>query len=329
MVCVFCLCFTIFCHPSASYAQKNQEDKVVNFELVNENLDIKLKEAKFESAKQDKLKEEKLKESKDLQNKKSELKNEQKKLEEELRQLEAALNQKTTESTRIASKKIMLEEEITDLKGKIEFERHHFKLMQDALKLDDSQHNSKASSQQDYQEFIDNLLREYAKQFGLEYEKLMKKAQIREKALLLTKIEELSNSNAAKQAELQELQVKLSALGAEIHENEKKRDLLKKELAELEAKKHQEHENYLKEKNLKEARANILEKENENLKEKIENTQRSANEALKVIIELEFEIKTYEKLLKMEESRGNITLNASASSEHVDIPVRGYLSRRM
>lgn len=300
-----------------AYAQKNQEDKVVNFDLVNENLEHKLNEAKAESTKQDIIRDEKLKEAKELQNKKTDLKNEQKRLEDELKALEAALNQKTSESTRIASKKIMLEEEISDLKAKIEFEQHHFKLMQDALRLDDSEHASRASSQQDYQEFIDNLLRDYAKQFGKEYERLMKKAQIREKALLITKVEDLSNTNKAKREELEALQVKLKDLGAQIHQNEEKQKLLKAKLKELEDTKDKEHQNYMKEKAIRETEANRLERANDQLKDQIEKTQRNANEALKVIIELEFEIKTYEKLLKMEEQRNSASFRRdSVSSEH-------------
>ena len=284
----------------------------------------------MEAVKQEKIKEEKLKESKELQTKKGDLKAEQKKLEDELKKLEAALNQKTTESTRIASKKIMLEEEINDLQGKILFEQQHFKLMEEALRLDDSQHASRASSQKDYQEFIDDLLKDYAKQFGAEYEKLMKKAQIREKALLIKKVEDLSNTNASKQKELEQLQEKLKHLGKEIHDNEKKRDALREDLKRLEAQKHKEHEEYVKEKTIKEARAHQLEKDNDNLKDKIEQTQKSANEALKVIIELEFEIKTYEKLLKMEENRNGShhNISVSHSQDHIDIPMSEVQSQQ-
>lgn len=298
-----------------AYAQKNQGDKLVNFDEVNKNLDDRLREAKIKAAAQEKLKDQKLKESKELQSRKSDLKSEQKKLEDELKNLEAGLNMKTTEATRVASKKIILEEEIDDLQEKILFERHHFDLMEQALRLDDSQQASKASSQQDYQEFIDTLLRDYAQQFGDEYEKLMKKAQIREKALLMTKKEKLDETIAAKKVEKDELQKKLNDLGQEIHENEKKLNVLKEELAKLEAQKHQEHDEYLKQKTIKDAEAHRLQKENEKLKENIELTQKSANEALKVIIELEFEIKTYEKLLRIEDPN-NQTLNSTANMSH-------------
>jgi len=312
------------------YAQKNgKDDKVVNFDDVNKNLDDNLRNAKIQKEKEEKLKEIKLNESNELQNRKSDLKKQQKQLEDELKKLEANLNMKTNEATRIASKKIILEEEILDIKDKIQFERHHFKLMEDALRLDDSQNASRAASSQDYQEFIDNLLKEYAQQFGEEYEKLMKKAQIREKALLIAKKEKLDETIESKKVERDELQQKLNHLGQEIHDNEKRLEALKKELAILEAKKEHDHKNYVQEKAIKDAEVHRLQKENEQLKENIELTQKSANEALKVIIELEFEIKTYEKLLRMEDNRGKLNMSQSmddstmrrADASHEDVPL--------
>lgn len=161
------------------YAKKAQGDNLVDFTAVNDNLDANLKEAKVKQVREEAIKAEKVEENKALHKKKEELKHEQKRLEEELKNLEASLNMKTSEATRVASKKIILEEEIDDLKQKILFERHHFKLMEDALRLDDSQHASRASSQQDYQEFIDNLLREYAQQLArvLKIRKTQKRTQ--------------------------------------------------------------------------------------------------------------------------------------------------------
>lgn len=301
------------------YAQKNQGDKLVNFDPVNENLKKELFEAKRKNAEQEKIKAEKLDLSKDLQSRKGDLKKERAQLEAQLKDLEKDLNNKTQEATRIASKRIMLDEEIDDLRDKIEFERNHFLLMEQALKLDDQESASRALSSVGSQDFIDNILKEYAEEFGREYEKLMKKAQIREKALLTTKKERLDDAIAAKNVEKEELQGKLNNLAQEIFQNEKKLKELQKDLDELNKVKAQDYDEYIRQKNIKEAEVQRLQKENEDLKESIEITQKSANQALKVIIELEFEIKTYERLLSMEQGKG---LNVSAMSQSLDSSLR-------
>lgn len=293
------------------YATKNQEEKLVDFNPVNENLDENLEQVKKDLAKQAIIKEQKLEESQKLQDQKTKLKAEQKKLENELKNLEGLLNSKTTESTRVASKKIILEEEINDLEGKIKFEEQHFHLMEEALRLklhDAEEHGSKNPSNVDHQEFMENLLKDYAKQFGAEYEKLMRRAMIKEKALLTHKLERLREANRAKESDLQELNDKLAKLGRDILENEQELGRLKAELEALENQKNKESQEFVKEKMIKEGTVKVLEDNNDKLRSQIDATQKSANEALKVIIELEFEIKTYERLLKIEEQRGNLSV---------------------
>lgn len=294
------------------YAQKNQEEKLVDFAPVNENLDNNLDQVKKDLAKQNLIKEQKLEESQKLQDQKTKLKTEQRKLEEELKKLEALLNAKTTEATRAASKKIILEEEINDLEGKIAFEEQHFQLMEEALRLKlidpEGENSGKSPSNIDHQEFMENLLKDYAKQFGAEYEKLMRRAMIKEKALLTHKLEKLREANRVKESDLQELNNKLAKLGRDILENENELKRLKAELVALEKQKSNEHEDFVKEKLIKEKAIKTLEDNNDKLRNQIDATQKSANEALKVIIELEFEIKTYERLLKIEEQRGNLSV---------------------
>ena len=118
----------------------------------------------------------------------------------------------------------------------------------------------------------------------------------------------MREANRAKESDLQELNNKLAKLGRDILENENELKRLKAELVALEKQKSNEHEDFVKEKLIKEKAIKTLEDNNDKLRNQIDATQKSANEALKVIIELEFEIKTYERLLKIEEQRGNLSV---------------------
>merc|ERR1711935_570632 len=150
------------------------------------------------------------------------------------------------------------------------------------------------------EKFIDDLLKKYALQFGIEYEKLLKKAQDREKILLQKQLEVLLKANAEKTADLEKLREEMIELAKEMRENEKKIKEQTKILEALDNTKNKEADDNNEKKRKLESEVESMEKKNEDLKKKIEATQKSANEALLVIIQLEFEIKTYEKLLKME-----------------------------
>ena len=72
-----------------------------------------------------------------------------------------------------------------------------------------------------------------------------------------------------------------------------------------------------------------LEVENEVLTKRIERTQQNANEALLVIIQLEFEIKTYERLLNIEQGvHDDHSDRHSVSSRHSSHSGLSYHSRR-
>ena len=300
-----------------------------------DNLEAKEKEVTEKIQEEEKEKAKKEIANKKLQDEKRDLKEKYRKMELQMRELENQLNNKTAEATKVASRKIILEEEIYDLEGKISFEQQHFKLMEEALRFGppgEVEENKKPGDSKkpssDNQNFLEDILKDYAKQFGDEYERLMRKHQIREKALLTARLNKIVKKNDEKKTEVDELSNKLKKLGIEIIENEKELEKLRKELAALEETKTKDQSEYENAKKLKEMLIEKLEKENDNLRIRIDATQKSANEALKVIIELEFEIKTYERLLRLEQENGNLSILKGEEEEKdqnaedtIDIPL--------
>jgi len=238
---------------------------------------------------------------KELKEKRERLKREQEELAVELKRLESDLTKKTKDNTIIAGQKIALDEDIKDLESKINFQKQHFELMKDALAIAEGEETSRPASRHDEEGFITKLLQTYADQFGKEYEKLMKKAQMREKEMLTRKLEELKNLNMEKEKELQKLADEMKVLAEQIRENDIKIRELNQKLQELNKVKSDEQQNYDSQKSVKEDNLKRLIIENEKLKDQIEKSKKSANEAIKVICELQFEIKTYEKLLSIDE----------------------------
>jgi len=283
------------------YAKRSQTDKSANFAKVNAHLDYQLKEAEENVEEAQRFRSITSIKEKELKEKRENLKREQEELANELKRLESDLTKKTKENTHIAGQKIALDEDIKDLESKINFQKQHFELMKDALAIPDGEETSRPTSRHDEEGFITKLLQTYADQFGKEYEKLMKKAQMREKEMLTRKLAELKLLNLEKEKELQKLADEMKQLAEQIKENDIRIRELNQKLQELNKTKADEQQNFESQKSVKEDNLKRLLVENEKLKDQIEKSRKSANEAIKVICELQFEIKTYEKLLSIDE----------------------------
>lgn len=305
------------------YAKRSQTDKSANFKLVNDHLDKQLKKTQEDVDEAQRYRSITILKEKELKEKRERLKREQEELAIELKRLESDLTKKTKDNTIIAGQKIALDEDIKDLEAKIDFQKTHFELMKDALAIPDGEETSRPASRHDEEGFITKLLQTYADQFGKEYEKLMKKAQMREKEMLSRKLQELKILNLEKEKELQKLADEMKVLAEQIRENDIKIRELNQKLQELNKVKSDEQQNYDSQKSVKEDNLKRLIIENEKLKDQIEKSKKSANEAIKVICELQFEIKTYEKLLSIdEENTAEGILKAVVEDNNVGSSIR-------
>ena len=152
---------------------------------------------------------------------------------------------------------------------------------------------------------MEGLLNKYAEQFKKEYEKLIATQREREVKTLLHQLKKYNNECDIKRHEIDEMNDQIREMKRDITKKTAERNAIRNELDALKREQMARHKIAEARRSELEGEIRKLEKQNQILSTSIEKTQERANEALLVIIQLEFEIKTYENLLDTQKNLGS------------------------
>jgi len=296
-----------------AYAQQSKEDRAVDFSEVEQNLQEELKTLEVQKvASSSALQNNKNAELK-LASQKKDLKKQYNDLEAQLRQLKNELTIKSEASNKIARNKIKYEQDLEELKHRHRFEEEHFELMEEALKLPELEDEPGKEEKKSYKaEDVKDLLDEYAKEFKKEYTVLMKKQQGKEILILQEQLKRLEDEMKGKEMKLKIVKEVNSKLEEDLVELKKRQKELKDKLQQVMKKKQIQDQVHDTKRNSLAREIEEIKNECDKVTQEIEKKHKMANEALQIIIQLEFEIKTYDRLLSMEDSQTESFLNQSA-----------------
>lgn len=284
-----------------AFLKSNSKDQVVNFKPVHDNLDHQKTLIAGQELVINKQLEDVKEDEKKLSDEKSKLKEQAQKLKSEMEELQRQLDRKVMLANRVTRGRIQLEEDVDHIEEQLKFEAEHYRMMQEALELKLGPEKLEERHKFNSDDMVKDLLDDYSKKFKDEYNALLTKQRKREIMLLKQQLDKLNDEKKIKEAQLIKIKKENEDLRKVADEAIKKLAENQEELKKLEAAK--KAQDKLQDDKRKELNDRILklEAENELLTKRIERTQENANEALLVIIQLEFEIKTYERLLNMEQ----------------------------
>jgi len=298
------------------YLQGGVEHQSANFEEVEDNLQnqkrnnvVNLKRAEEE------LEDQKERE-RELELQKRAKKAQVKELAEKLAKLQDRVTKTTKLSNEKAIQRIALAEQVKEMASRILFEEEHYKLMEKALEYGDYPDMDPFN---DYEnDDMEGLLNRYAEQFKKEYEKLIATQRQREVEALLHQLKKYNNEIEIKKNEIDHMNEQITDMKRGIANQTIERNNIRNELEALRRQQLAQHKIAEARRSELEGEIRKLEKQNHVLTTSIDKTQERANEALLVIIQLEFEIKTYENLLDTQNnfdmSRGRHASAGSRSS---------------
>lgn len=298
------------------YLQGGVEHQTANFEEVEDNLQnqkrnnvVNLKRAEEE------LEDQKERE-RELELQKRAKKAQVKELAEKLAKLQDRVTKTTKLSNEKAIQRIALAEQVKEMASRILFEEKHYELMEKALEYGDYPDMDPFN---DYEnDNMEGLLNRYAEQFKKEYEKLIATQRQREVEALLYQLKKYNNEIEIKKNEIDHMNEQITEMKRGIAKQTIERNNIRSELEALRRQQLAKHKIAEARRSELEGEIRKLEKQNQVLTTSIDKTQERANEALLVIIQLEFEIKTYENLLDTQNnfdmSRGRHASNGSRSS---------------
>lgn len=298
------------------YLQGGVEHQTANFEEVEDNLQnqkrnnvVNLKRAEEE------LEDQKERE-RELELQKRAKKTQVKELAEKLAKLQDRVTKTTKLSNEKAIQRIALAEQVKEMASRILFEEKHYELMEKALEYGDYPDMDPFN---DYEnDNMEGLLNRYAEQFKKEYEKLIATQRQREVEALLYQLKKYNNEIEIKKNEIDHMNEQITEMKRGIAKQTIERNNIRSELEALRRQQLAKHKIAEARRSELEGEIRKLEKQNQVLTTSIDKTQERANEALLVIIQLEFEIKTYENLLDTQNnfdmSRGRHASNGSRSS---------------
>lgn len=298
------------------YLQGGVEHQTANFEEVEDNLQnqkrnnvVNLKRAEEE------LEDQKERE-RELELQKRAKKAQVKELAEKLAKLQDRVTKTTKLSNEKAIQRIALAEQVKEMASRILFEEKHYELMEKALEYGDYPDMDPFN---DYEnDNMEGLLDRYAEQFKKEYEKLIATQRQREVEALLYQLKKYNNEIEIKKNEIDHMNEQITEMKRGIAKQTIERNNIRSELEALRRQQLAKHKIAEARRSELEGEIRKLEKQNQVLTTSIDKTQERANEALLVIIQLEFEIKTYENLLDTQNnfdmSRSRHASNESRSS---------------
>jgi len=242
-----------------------------------------------------------------------------KKLEEDLKQQQIIVTQKANDSDRIAKQKIKLEAEVVEKQAQYDFEKTHYELMTNALALTDQPDIEKRDDVNSASN-VEDMLDKYADSFKKEYELLVKKQEKKEIKILSRQLKKADD----------EVEKKVKVLEVLVETNKN----LVKEIKDLHDQKEDKEKQLDRKKNMKNmkdrANKNSLKDQEDNLKNlekeckitlEIEGKNTMANKALQIIIQLEFEIKTYERLLNSQNASASIAAS-DGGHQQAEAPIK-------
>ena len=291
------------------------------FSLVDENIEVSLKETSQVLTSLEATKSEKLKTAENLADKKLTKLAEIKQLELEIKRLEKTFQEKTEMATKVATKRIETEEEIQTLQETIMFEKNHHSIVARAVLRGAAEEGSSPSDQansssasEPFSETLKKVLEQHASAFGVELEELYRQANAVNTGNFSTAAKTLDQRNAVLKSELLRLTSKLHRKQKKFEHNESQKFVLQKQLDILDNQKNLETSVFDKRKQKSELRVEQLTVENKDLKNIIAKTKTLADQAVQEIVKIQFEIKAYERMMVGAEGSGSEASSSRRSS---------------
>lgn len=267
----------------------------IDLKTVSEHLSNELEKAKQAKNVHEKQHAIKLEEERKLKQDRNKLKRELEAMIKEHKDLQDQVRTQSKICDAKAKERIDVEQQVVALERQKRFEETHFDLIEMAIKTPGKYVELETPKADNG--YLQKMLDEYSNKFDSEYQKLLNRAKREQKEQLEAELYNLNKQIEEKNKELKEVDEEINKLMAQLEQTQARLDIAKKRLAVLKQERDEQRQGYEKQRNDLEAERKELEEDINRLVKSIDETRDRANESLKIVIQLEFEIKAYEKML--------------------------------
>jgi len=288
---------------------KDDANQEIDLKAVSEHLNNELekaKQAKNVHEKQHAIKQE---EERNLHQERVKLKIEMEALAKQHKDVQEKVRNHSKVCDAKAKEKIDIEQEVVALEKQKRFEENHFDLIEMAIRKP-GRHVLLETPKTD-NHYLQRMLDEYSNKFDSEYQKLLDRAKRQQKDQLEGELYHLNEQISEKNNELAKIEAEIAHLEGQLKLTKDRLETAQEKLASLKKQRDEQNKKFNDERAQLEAERKELENEISKLIKAIDETRDRANESLKIIIGLEFEIKAYEKMLAS--GRHNLTYRRSRS----------------
>jgi len=288
---------------------KDDANQEIDLKAVSEHLNNELekaKQAKNVHEKQHAIKQE---EERNLHQERVKLKIEMEALAKQHKDVQEKVRNHSKVCDAKAKEKIDIEQEVVALEKQKRFEENHFDLIEMAIRKP-GRHVLLETPKTD-NHYLQRMLDEYSNKFDSEYQKLLDRAKRQQKDQLEGELYHLNEQISEKNNELAKIEAEIVHLEGQLKLTKDRLETAQEKLASLKKQRDEQNKKFNDERAQLEAERKELENEISKLIKAIDETRDRANESLKIIIGLEFEIKAYEKMLAS--GRHNLTYRRSRS----------------